>query len=104
MKTNNKKPNVSQKDGYVEIEFSKEMHKETIKEQVSECVNETCECCSPEFRENVSNFEVEEGENIKVKIYGWITKDEVEQNVVSCSPKLVEEKTSCCSSSNSECC
>ncbi len=79
---------ITQKDGYVEIKFSKDLPKEAIKEQVSECVDETCECCSTEFRENVEGFEYSDEDGSKVKIFGKITKKDVEANVTSCTPKL----------------
>ena len=88
MKKEKKPAEITQKDGYVEIKFSEDLPKEAIKEQVSECVDETCERCSTEFRENVEGFEYSDEDDSKVKIFGKITKKDVEANVTNCAPKL----------------
>ncbi|BEP29826.1 hypothetical protein [Helicovermis profundi] len=80
--------NITQKDGYVEIEFSESMPKDAIEKQVNQCIAETCDCCTPEFREKVVNFDVSELSFNKVKVYGTISEDEVKGNVLSCAPKL----------------
>ena len=81
--------NVVQKDNAVEIEFSKDLPEEMIEEQVSSCQASTCTCCTPVFREKVEDFSTtttEEG--IKVIIKGDITKEQVQENVLGCAPKL----------------
>ena len=78
------------KDG-VEMVFSKEVPVETIKKQVSSCQASTCDCCTPAFREKVESFSNEETDDgIKVKITGDITKEQVQENVMACAPKLKE--------------
>jgi len=79
---------IKQKEGYVEIEFDDSMPKEAIEAQVSECQAATCKCCTPEFREKVTDFDASDLKNNKVKVYGTISKDEVEKNVFSCAPNL----------------
>jgi hypothetical protein len=84
----NKPASVKQKEGFVEITFSENMPKEAIKAQVEECQAATCECCTPEFREKVTEFDTSELNNNKVKVYGTIAEDEVEKNIISCAPNL----------------
>ena len=88
MNNKNKPAMVNQKDGFVEITFSDDMPKDAIKVQVEECKAATCECCTPEFREKVTSFDASKLDENKVKVYGDISSDEVEKNVLSCAPKL----------------
>ncbi len=83
---------VSQKDDGVELQFSNSIPNEAVQEQVSSCQAETCTCCTPVFREKVESFTSTTTENgIKVKITGDITAEQVEENVLSCAPKLAEK-------------
>lgn len=87
--TNEKIPaEINQKEGYIEIKFSVEMPEEAIKKQVSECIEGTCACCTPAFREKVEGFVYLKDNTSSVKIYGSISKEEVMLNVASCAPKL----------------
>ena len=81
---------ISKKDGFFEIEFSKQMPKDVIENQVKQCQAAKCECCTPEFRDKVTDFDVSELKEGKVKVYGEISEDEVKKNLMSCAPKLLE--------------
>ena len=87
-KQENQIATVEQKNGFVEITFAEEVPQDIVKTQVSACRDETCECCTPAFREKVDDFNLVLGVDTKVQIYGSISKDEVLQNMVSCAPKL----------------
>ena len=79
---------VEQKDGYVEITFSDQIPRDIIEKQVQECQGGTCACCTPAFREKVESFEVMPDQELKVRVTGDISKDQVMENVLSCAPKL----------------
>ena len=79
---------VEQKDGYVEITFSDQIPRDIIEKQVQECQSGTCECCTPAFRKEVESFEVVPDQELKVRVTGDISKDQVMENVLSCAPKL----------------
>jgi|LGOV01.1.fsa_nt_gb hypothetical protein len=79
---------IEQKDGFVEISFSETMSKEAIEKQVGECQAATCECCTPAFREKVTEFDASELKDNRIKIFGSISEEEVKNNVLSCAPKL----------------
>ena len=79
---------VEQKDGYVEIIFSDQIPRDIIEKQVQECQSGTCECCTPAFRKQVESFEVIPGEELKVRVTGDISKEQVMENILGCAPKL----------------
>ncbi len=79
---------VEQRDGFVEIIFAAEVPQAIVELQVDSCREETCECCTPAFREKVADFTLISDVATKVQIHGTISKDEVMQNMVSCAPKL----------------
>ncbi len=79
---------VEQKNGYVEITFSGQIPRDIIEKQVQECQAGTCECCTPAFRKKVESFEVVPDQELKVRVTGDISKDQVMENVLSCAPKL----------------
>ena len=79
---------VEQKNGYVEITFSDQIPRDIIEKQVQECQGGTCECCTPAFREKVESFEVVPDQELKVRVTGDISKDQVMENILSCAPKL----------------
>lgn len=87
-KENDLPATVEQKDGYVEITFSELIPRDIIEKQVQECQGGTCECCTPAFREKVESFEVAPDQELKVRVTGDISKDQVMENVLSCAPKL----------------
>ena len=73
----------------VELTFSNEIPQEVVEQQVASCQAETCDCCTPVFREQVDHFShaiTEQG--LKVTIAGDITAEQVKENVLSCAPKL----------------
>lgn len=77
----------------VELQFSSDIPAEVIKEQVASCQAETCDCCTPVFREKVESFSHETTEQgTKVTIRGDITAQQVQENVLSCAPKLQSKK------------
>ena len=79
---------VEQKNGYVEIVFSEQIPRNLIEKQVQECRGGTCECCTPAFREKVESFEVVPDQELKVRVTGDISKDQVMENVLGCLPKF----------------
>ncbi len=79
---------VEQRNGYVEITFSKQIPKDLIEKQVQECQGGTCECCTPAFRNQIKSFEVISDEELKVRVTGDISKYQVMENILSCAPKL----------------
>ncbi len=87
-KENGMPATVEQKNGYVEITFSDQMPRDIIEKQVQECQSGACECCTPAFREKVESFEVVPDHELKVRVTGDISKDQVMENVLSCAPKL----------------
>lgn len=88
--TTNKLPaTVQEGDGYVEITFSDEIPRELIENQVKECQNGTCACCTTAFRENVESFEIIPDKELKVRVKGSITKEQIMENILSCAPKLL---------------
>ncbi|NOX15842.1 MAG: hypothetical protein GXP61_07450 [Epsilonproteobacteria bacterium] len=80
---------IVEQKGYVEITFSDSIPRELIENQVQECQNGTCKCCTPTFRENIESFEIVPDEKLKVRVKGEITKEQIMENVLSCAPKLV---------------
>ena len=84
---------VTQGVNQVTIEFSEEIPKSAVREQVESCKANTCTCCSPEFKEKVDGFEmIEKNNSVDVKIKGSISVDEVKENLISCAPKLKDKK------------
>lgn len=80
---------VTQGENRVLIEFNEEVPNEVIKEQIESCENHTCSCCTPEFRDEVDEFKIIENENsIDVEVIGTISAQHVEENLISCAPKL----------------
>ena len=80
---------VTQGDGKVLIEFNEEVPNDVVKEQIESCEQETCDCCTPEFRDEVDAFKIIENENqVNVEIIGTISAEHVKENLVSCAPKL----------------
>ena len=79
---------VKQQNGFVEITFAPEVPQEIVEMQVDSCRDETCECCTPAFREKVDDFSLVLDTSAKVQIYGTISAEEVQQNMISCAPKL----------------
>jgi hypothetical protein len=80
---------IIQGDNEVQINFKAGMPEDKIRQQVSACETHTCDCCTPEFREQVDDFEVlKEGENISVHIKGSISAEHVKENMLSCAPNL----------------
>lgn len=83
------KINIEQKNGSVEINFPQDMPADAISAQVDSCQAETCDCCTPQFRENVEDFsKVATDAGIKVVIRGDISAEQVRENVLACAPKL----------------
>ncbi|BCO10579.1 hypothetical protein GF1_29550 [Desulfolithobacter dissulfuricans] len=82
---------VEQGEGCVEIIFSDEIPRELIEKQVQECQSGTCQCCTPAFRENVESFEIVPDRELKVRVTGKITKEQIMENILSCAPKLGRE-------------
>ena len=87
-KENDMPATTEQKNGYVEITFSDQIPRGLIEKQVQECQSGTCKCCTPAFRKQVKSFEVIPGEELKVRVTGDISKEQVLENVLSCAPKL----------------
>jgi hypothetical protein len=81
-----------QENGFVEITFSSEISPNTVEAQVDACRDETCECCTPAFRDKVDEIATVPDEHPKVRIYGTISRDEVLENMASCVPKLAESE------------
>ena len=80
---------IKQKASQVEITFPRSISQEKVSEQVESCIDETCSCCTPTFREKVEGFEKQtDAEGTKVVIKGTITAEEVQENVLSCASKL----------------
>ena len=80
---------VTQGDNEVRINFNAGMPEDKIRQQVIACETETCDCCTPEFREQVDGFEVlKEGGNVFVHIKGSISAEHVKENMLFCAPKL----------------
>jgi len=80
---------VKEGEGCVEITFSDEIPRELIENQVKECQDGTCACCTAAFRENVESFEIIPDKKLKVRVTGSITKDQIMENILSCAPKLL---------------
>ena len=87
-KENDLSATVEQKNGYVEILFSDQIPRELIEKQVQECQSGACECCTPDFREKVESFEVVPDQELKVRVTGDISEEQVLENVLSCAPKF----------------
>lgn len=80
---------IIQGDGEVQIAFDHGIPAERIKKQVGECVAQTCDCCTPEFHQQVQGFEVNESvKGVRVCIRGKISADQVRENMLSCAPRL----------------
>ena len=88
-KENDLPATVEQKDGYVEITFSEQIPRDIIEKQVQECQGRICACCTPAFREKVESFEIVQDQELKVRVTGNISKDQVMENILSCAPKLI---------------
>lgn len=81
-----------QEDGFVEIVFSSAISPTAVEAQVDACRDETCECCTPAFRDKVDEIAMVPDDHSRVRIYGTISRDEVLQNMASCVPKLAESQ------------
>ncbi|HFE32557.1 MAG TPA: hypothetical protein ENJ17_04525 [Gammaproteobacteria bacterium] len=80
---------ITQGDGEVRIDFDPAIPRHLIEAQVGECQAQTCECCTPEFREKVEGFEVDTtGAAVTVRIKGHLSPEQVHENVLACTPKL----------------
>jgi hypothetical protein len=80
---------VTQGDGKVFIEFNEKVPNDVVKEQIEACEQETCTCCTPEFRDEVESFKIIENDNqVNVEIIGTISAEHVKENLISCAPKL----------------
>ncbi len=80
---------VKKGDGCVEITFSDEIPRKLIEDQVKECQNGTCACCTTAFREKVEFFEIIPDKKLKVRVKGDISKEQIMENILSCAPKFV---------------
>ena len=80
---------IVQGDGEVHISFDRQVPAELVRNQVGECIAQTCDCCTPEFRQQVKGFRVDEsGQGVHVHILGDVSADQVRKNMLSCAPKL----------------
>jgi hypothetical protein len=88
MRNKSNSAKVKQREGFVEITFPDNTPKDAIKAQVEKCQAATCDCCTPAFREKVTEFDTSDLHNNKIKVYGTIAEEEVEKNIISCTMDL----------------
>lgn len=84
---------ITQGNNEVRIDFDTDIPQEVIEAQVTACQAHICDCCTPEFREQVEAFEIAGSESgTSVRITGTISAEHVRENLFSCAPKLTHQK------------
>jgi len=84
---------ITQGDNEVRIEFDSDIPTEIIETQVVACQTHTCDCCTPEFREQVEEFKIMEIKGgVTLRIKGSISAEHVRENMFACAPKLKHQE------------
>jgi hypothetical protein len=80
---------ITQGDNEVRIDFDADIPRGIIEAQVAACQAHTCDCCTPEFREQVEEFKITKiNDGISVQIKGAISAEHIRENMFACAPKL----------------